>query len=364
VCGKADNVIIYSNYDGGTFAINVDKDIPNLAIGIVSYNSPVVTIMGAYAGNVVAVAWAGYGTASATSITGVAPAIVTAETAPPAPSPGLSVIGCGYSGGADYSENGCNTRDQIRTFFLNKFGGQLLFQKCQYPEYKDVLNTSAGGTCACTPWTCATSNTECGTASDGCGGTLNCGGCLAPETCGGMGTPNVCGGCGAGRILSLLRYPGGVVNDNSIGSQPWSTPGAATTSDGKAATISAMTGGASYYLKATNFGFNLPASATVQGIYVVWERKALSGGGLADNAIRIVKDSVVQTADRSLPGTWLRDGYVRVLYGGATDLWGTTWSAADVNSSGFGTALSVRYGTMAGNDWPYVDSVGTYVCYQ
>jgi hypothetical protein len=53
-----------------------------------------------------------------------------------------------------------------------------------------------------------------------------------------------------------------------------------------------------------------------------------------------------------------------VLYGGATDLWGTTWSVADVNSTGFGAALSVAYVSTAGNDWPEVDSVGTYVCYQ
>jgi hypothetical protein len=364
LCGRADNVIIYSNYDGGTFTINVDNDIPNLAIGIVSYRNPVVTIAGAYAGNVVAVAWAGAGTASATSITGVVPAIVTAESMPRAPSPGPSAIICGYVGDPGYSTSGCNTRDQIRSFFLNKFGGQLLFQNCQYAEYTGVLYTSAGGTCDCRPWTCATSHTQCGTAPDGCGGTLNCGGCPVPETCGGMGTPNICGGCGSGQILSLLHYPTTVVNDSSIGALSWTSPTAAERSDGTPAEVSAMTGGASYYLKATNFRFNLPVSATVQGIYVAWERKALSGVGLADNATRIVKDSVVQTADRSRPDTWPSGAYVRVLYGGATDLWGTTWSVADVNSTGFGAALSVAYVSTAGNDWPEVDSVGTYVCYQ
>jgi hypothetical protein len=161
-----------------------------------------------------------------------------------------------------------------------------------------------------------------------------------------------------------LHYPTTVVNDSGIGARSWTSPTAAKFPDGTYADISAMTGGASYYLKATNFGFNLPASATVEGIYVVWERKALSGVGLADNAIRIVKDSVVQTADRSRPDIWPNGAYVNVLYGGATDLWGTTWTAADVNSSGFGAALSVAYVSSAGNDWPEVDSVGTYVCYQ
>ena len=85
LCGLADNLIIYSNYDGGTFTINVNEDLPNLAIGIVSYQPAVVTITGPYAGNVVAVAYAGRGSAPSTSVTGVAPSLVTIETLPPAP---------------------------------------------------------------------------------------------------------------------------------------------------------------------------------------------------------------------------------------------------------------------------------------
>lgn len=52
------------------------------------------------------------------------------------------------------------------------------------------------GTCQseCTPTTCAAQGKNCGTSPDGCGGTLDCGGCDAPQTCGGGGVANVCGG--------------------------------------------------------------------------------------------------------------------------------------------------------------------------
>jgi hypothetical protein len=99
--------------------------------------------------------------------------------------------------------------------------------------------------------------------TDGCGGTLHCGGCASSETCGGMGIPNVCGGCAPGQILTIPHHPSTVANDKSIGSLVWTIKNSST----DFGSISAMTGGASQYLKATGFGFALPANAVVTGIY-------------------------------------------------------------------------------------------------
>lgn len=61
VCNPAGNLVIYGNYDGGTLNINVDEDIPNLYIGLVSYEHEHVTISGPFVENVAGVFWAGYG---------------------------------------------------------------------------------------------------------------------------------------------------------------------------------------------------------------------------------------------------------------------------------------------------------------
>ncbi|HMX04187.1 MAG TPA: hypothetical protein PKE14_05920, partial [Chitinophagales bacterium] len=71
VCNPAGNVIIYSNYDGGNMTINIDENIPDLHIGICSYESINVTFTGAYVDNITEVLYAGYDNDGTTSITGV-----------------------------------------------------------------------------------------------------------------------------------------------------------------------------------------------------------------------------------------------------------------------------------------------------
>jgi len=41
ICNPNGNLVIFSNYEGGTLTINCDENFPNLKIGIVTYNSPV-----------------------------------------------------------------------------------------------------------------------------------------------------------------------------------------------------------------------------------------------------------------------------------------------------------------------------------
>src|SRR4028119_441741 len=60
VCNSSGNLIIFSNYDGGTLNINVDVNIPNLKIGVVSYEAVAINISGTFAGNVTGVRYAGY----------------------------------------------------------------------------------------------------------------------------------------------------------------------------------------------------------------------------------------------------------------------------------------------------------------
>jgi len=132
--------------------------------------------------------------------------------------------------------------------------------------------------------------------------------------------------------------PGTVVNDNVSGTSLWNNPQQADSSDDSYASTSPG-GSPTQFLKATSFGFSIPTTSQITGIEVDIERSSLAGT-IVDSAVRIVKGGVVGTADRSLGGTWPMADAV-VTYGSTSDLWGETWTPADINAAGFGAAIAV-----------------------
>jgi len=162
-CNPSGNLIIYSNYDGGTLNINIDQNIPNIRLGINSYEAVEVNITGAFAGNITAVEWAGYNANNGhctpnvptTVINGVSASIVTQSIMPISTfndPDGYGSIICAYSCGAG-NQGGCNTASQIADYFLNSLGGNLYFHYLQYGCWAGTLNISSGGNCCDQPIT-------------------------------------------------------------------------------------------------------------------------------------------------------------------------------------------------------------------
>ena len=163
-------------------------------------------------------------------------------------------------------------------------------------------------------------------------------------------------------LMQGPNSPGTVVNDNSIGTIPWVNPGNATTSDDADATCSLFYLDEGNYLKATNFGFAIPAAATINGILVEFEKDQDGNQfAISDNAVRIVKGGVIGSTNRKLGGDWpTSDTYVS--HGSNSDLWGETWTPADINSNGFGVAISPTY-TYAGMGTARIDHIRITVYY-
>jgi hypothetical protein len=113
-----------------------------------------------------------------------------------------------------------------------------------------------------------------------------------------------------------------------------------------------------------DFKLEVPADAEILGITVTIRRAGGSSMESVDGAVRLIKGGVVGASDRSLPAPWAGPAYVNVDYGGPTDLWGETWTPADVNAAGFGVALSALYTETAGNGRAYVDIVYATVHYR
>ena len=164
-CNASGNVIIYSNYDGGFLKIDVDQNIPNLKIGIVSYEAIDVEITGTYSANVVEVAYAGYNNSPSshcspgvpTTTFHVAGTTTTSISFAPAVtynnSNGYSSIICNFSCSNTTMQGGCNTPDQIEDYFMTKFGGTFYYHKTQYGCYLSTSpqSVSAGGNCCIQP---------------------------------------------------------------------------------------------------------------------------------------------------------------------------------------------------------------------
>jgi hypothetical protein len=148
-----------------------------------------------------------------------------------------------------------------------------------------------------------------------------------------------------------------------VGTVAWTNPGNAGASDNSYATCSLSISAQSHYLKATNFGFSIPTEATIAGIVVEIERNGTSPPpppGISDNRVRIVKGGTIGSTNKT-DGNWpSSDAYS--TYGADDDLWGETWTPADINASTFGVAISAA-GVAIGGTSANIDHIRVTVYY-
>lgn len=145
-CSPNGNLLLFSNYDGGELNINIDQNIPNLKIGVCTYEPVRITISGPFASNVSQVLYAGFNSIQnnnncnignfPTSIIGVPLPNQSILTLPPVtlnnPNGFNFGIICGYSCDVNTNQGGCNTIDQIEDYFMAQLGGTLYSLNAQY----------------------------------------------------------------------------------------------------------------------------------------------------------------------------------------------------------------------------------------
>jgi MSHA biogenesis protein MshQ len=133
-----------------------------------------------------------------------------------------------------------------------------------------------------------------------------------------------------------------------IGTVAWTNPGRAVASDASYATAS-VDGTTTRFLQCTGYGFAIPASATINGITVNVTRRSNStaNGGSDDAAMRLVKAGVIGATDASTATVYTTADVIEA-HGGATYLWGTTWTPADINAANFGAAFAATKASASG----------------
>lgn len=143
-------------------------------------------------------------------------------------------------------------------------------------------------------------------------------------------------------------------------SASWNNPTNAQTSD---ATYTIATpdllsnGDFTDLLEATGFGFAVPGGATIDGIVVEVEKRNTGSKDAKDANARIIQGGTVSGSARALAGKWPTvDTYL--TYGSNVDLWGLTWTTAQINAANFGFAIAAkRTGGGGGNTIPEINHI-------
>lgn len=133
-------------------------------------------------------------------------------------------------------------------------------------------------------------------------------------------------------------------SNNSYASLLWSNSAGAYQS--LSVPISASNQFTNYFV-ITELSSTIPSGATVDGITVKIERYNANASGdfpltINDNAIYLTKDGTSTVGNNKSTGAaWqATDNNTTVDFGGAADLWGATWTAAEINAATFGIMIS------------------------
>ena len=119
-------------------------------------------------------------------------------------------------------------------------------------------------------------------------------------------------------------------------------------------------------LVASNFGFAIPAGANILGVSATIGRFRSSNafsGEVTDNTVSLRKSGANVGNNKAAGGNW-GTSETAVNYGGAADLWGTSWTASEINDASFGVGLAVNISTTFGTRTANVDYITVNVTYQ
>jgi hypothetical protein len=158
------------------------------------------------------------------------------------------------------------------------------------------------------------------------------------------------------------RNGAAAVNTNLSSSYTaWTNPGNVLSADGLLASAT-VTGKNKFtdciYL--TNFGFNLPVGAVINGIKI--EIKMYGDRKTGDNIIQLVSSGSRVGTNKARTNTAWPKNSSYVTFGSSTDNWGNNFTYSDLNSSNFGVAISGK-NKKGGSASYYVDHIRITVYY-
>jgi hypothetical protein len=162
-------------------------------------------------------------------------------------------------------------------------------------------------------------------------------------------------------MSSTTNAPGTVASGGD-GNQTWANPNNAKVEDGAYAQITGAGYGAySDTLRCSNFGFAIDSGATITGIKVGIKRFQAAGYSIADSTLQLTKAGSLVGTNNS--GTAWGGSLGWAYFGADGNMWGTTWTPAEINASGFGIWNAVGQEFTPGDGVFNIDAVTIQVFY-
>lgn len=126
-----------------------------------------------------------------------------------------------------------------------------------------------------------------------------------------------------------------------------STPANVDASDDVRHVVAIAAGGNTGNIDMTGLGLGVPAGATVTGITVTIERNYIPTGGpplsvVSDLTVQLLKAGAPVGDNKASALSWPLTVDAIKGYGASDDLWGTTWTPAEVNGATFGLRLNAK----------------------
>lgn len=145
------------------------------------------------------------------------------------------------------------------------------------------------------------------------------------------------------------KYPTTTATVNGTGiSGQWANPANIFADDGSNATAAFLSPPTvTDELNGATFGFNIPSNAIIDGIKVEMQVPSSNRWATFNSYFKLKKAGSLVGDDKIVSATVSTDVYTM---GGSTDLWGTTWTAAQINAANFGFGFSAGF-TSSGNDF-------------
>lgn len=146
------------------------------------------------------------------------------------------------------------------------------------------------------------------------------------------------------------------------GQVDWSNPGNITGANDSVYAANAISAdNTGDELNAYNYTMGVPAGRQIDGIYCAILKLA-SSAGVKDYDVYLMDGTSHKGDDKADTGTDWPGSNTWVYYGGAADLWGASWTAAQVNASTFGLVIRANNPSL-GAKTCYVDSMAIKVYY-
>lgn len=168
---------------------------------------------------------------------------------------------------------------------------------------------------------------------------------LAAQCMTGPGVPNITGNVSFGPPIN------------------WANPNRVEVSDDLYARVKMDAGESSKYLEVKDFGFLLPPAASILGISAIVECQQDMGASYKAASVRLLKGGVITGNDYAGSMVMLEGIDQSNILGGPGDLWGETWTPADIMDPEFGMVVSVTRTGGAPSLDAYIDYIQIVIYY-